>query len=82
MEAWVWYTIVGVVIIIIALVVVIWSLLKDTGKKGRSKNDSWTTCPKCGSDLMIKNLFSHLDKVHPEMSNTEKEQMIDKVNPQ
>lgn len=82
METWVLYAIVGAVIIIIALVVVIGSLSKDAGKDGRSKNDSWTTCPKCGSDLMMKNLSSHLDKVHPELSKADKEQMIEKVNKQ
>ena len=76
MESWVLYSIVGAAIAIIALAVVIGIMIKGNATKGQSKNDDWTTCPECGTDLMMKNLQEHLDRVHPELSKVEKEKRI------
>ena len=49
---------------------------KETSKKGNLENDDWTKCPECGTSVKTKNLSSHLDRIHPELSKTDKKQMI------
>jgi hypothetical protein len=86
--------IVGMVVIIIALVAVLrdWgkgrtrkdttrkdTTRKDTTRKNKINKDDWTTCPECGSSLRMGRLHSHLDKVHPEMSKSAKEKMIERI---
>mgnify|MGYP005807180347 CR=1 FL=1 len=34
------------------------------------KKDDWTSCPKCGTDLMMKDLPTHLNSVHHKLSKT------------
>ena len=51
---------------------------QKTSKTGTIKNDDWTTCPKCGTDLKMKDLPTHIDSVHPKLSKTDKEQMIER----
>lgn len=73
MESWVLYSIVGAAIAIIALAVVIWIMIKGNATKGKSKNDDWTTCPECGTDLMMESLPAHLDSVHSNLSKKKRE---------
>jgi hypothetical protein len=81
--------IVGMLVIIIALVAVLrdWGKGRtrkgitkmDTTRKDKIKKDTWTTCPECGSSLRMGKLHSHLDKVHPEMSKSAKEKIIERI---
>ncbi len=73
MKSWVLYSIIGAVIAIIVLAVVIRIMLKGTATKGKSKDDDWTTCPKCGTDLMVKSLQAHLDTLHSTSSKKGRE---------
>jgi hypothetical protein len=47
-----------------------------TTKSDNLENDDWTTCPDCGASVKTKNLSSHLDRIHPELSKTDKKQMV------
>jgi hypothetical protein len=47
-----------------------------TIKSDNLENDDWTKCPGCGTSVKTKNLSSHLDRIHPELSKTDKKQMI------
>jgi hypothetical protein len=75
----------GVLIVIIILIALLMRKKKDTSKKDitkkgttkmdKIKKEEWTSCPKCGTDLMMKDLSTHLNSVHPKSSKTKKEQI-------
>jgi hypothetical protein len=76
--------IVGVLVVIIALLAVLLDWKKRpsknrSSKKNKIKNDDWATCPKCGSNIKMGQLTSHLDKVHTKLSMKAKEKIIDDV---
>jgi len=67
--------IVGTIIAIVAVIAFV--VLFRTKKKGTTQNDQirddeWTSCPKCGTDLLMKDLSSHLDKVHSKLLKSKK----------
>ena len=76
--------IIGVLVVIVVLVGMLLKKQKGTTKKDGTKKDKnkqaeWTACPKCGSSIKMGQLHSHLDTVHPKLSKTAKEKMIDQV---
>jgi Ca2+/Na+ antiporter len=72
----------GMLIVIIVLLAMLLRKQKGTTKKDKIKDDSWTTCPKCGSSIKMEKLPSHFDKVHPNLSTKAKERMIERVREQ
>jgi hypothetical protein len=70
--------IVGVLIVIVVLLAMLWPKKKETTKKDKIKNDDWTTCPECGTDLKIKDLAVHNETVHSKSSKNNKKKMAKK----
>jgi hypothetical protein len=65
----------GAVIAVIAIVVGLFIGNKMGQKRsgtGTKKDNDWTTCPECGTDLMQKDLSSHIDSVHNKPSKSSK----------
>jgi len=72
--------IVGASVAVIVLIVIFLASRKS-GQRGsrtrRIKKDTWTTCPKCGTDLKMRDLSTHLESVHPKLSKAKREQLLE-----
>jgi hypothetical protein len=76
--------IIGVLVVIVILIALLLKKKKGTTEKGAEKKDKinmdeWTACSKCGSSIRMGQLSSHLDTVHPNLSKTARERMIEQV---
>ena len=64
-----------VVLIIVAFLLIRNKSGHNNSETGSINNNDWTTCQKCGTELKMKNLSSHIKSVHPKFSKMNKDKI-------